>query len=84
MSKVCVDYFDTYLCKRALVYYDCLRIIHRCNITATLGSLDVVGAAEMDPCSLSEPVEGRWRLVWLHGVQEGAALNGNVLLIIVT
>ena len=84
VSKVCVDYFDTYLCKHALVYYDCLRIIHRCNITTTLGLLDVFGAAEVDPCPLCEPIERQWRRVWLHCVQEGAALNGNVLSIIVT
>ena len=40
-----------------LVYDECLRIIHRYNITVMLGLLEVTGPAEMDPCSLSKPVE---------------------------
>ena len=40
-----------------LIYDERLRVIHRYNITVTLGSLEVAGPTEMDPCSLSKPVE---------------------------
>ena len=62
-----------------LVYDNRPRVIHRHNITATLGSLDVVGAAEMDPRPSCEPVERRWSRVWLHGIEEGVALKGSML-----
>ena len=61
-----------------LVYDDRLHVIHRHNITATLGSLDVIGAAEMDPRPSFELVERRWSLVWLHGIEEGVALYENL------
>ena len=55
-----------------------MRILHRYDTTATFGSLDVIGSAEMDPSPLCKLVERWWRCIWLHGVQEGVALYGNV------
>ena len=62
-----------------LIYDNHPRVIHRHDISATLGSLDVVGAAEMDPRPSCEPVEQRWSRVWLHGIEEGVALKQSML-----